>query len=130
MPTVQTAQKKRILLADDQEGLRRLVTVTLGPDEFEILHASDGEQALHVARTQRPHLILLDVAMPKLDGFQVLQQLKADQATASIPVIMLTAAGSTQARNTARELGAVDYLVKPFSPLTLLQRVHQLLQAP
>lgn len=127
MPAV---QKKRILLADDQEGLRRLVSVTLGPEEFEILHASDGEQTLQIARTQRPHLILLDVAMPKLDGFQVLRQLKGDAATAPIPVIMLTATGNTQARNVAKELGAVDYFVKPFSPLTLLQRVHQLLQAP
>jgi DNA-binding response OmpR family regulator len=125
-----TAQRKRILLADDQEGLRRLVSVTLGPDEFEILHASDGEEALRMARTQRPHLILLDVAMPKLDGFQVLRQLKADAATASIPIIMLTATGNAQARSMARDLGAVDYFVKPFSPLTLLQRVHQLLQAP
>lgn len=124
------AQKKRILLADDQEGLRRLVSVTLGPEEFEILHAADGEQALHVARTEQPHLILLDVAMPKLDGFQVLRQLKGDQATAAIPVIMLTATGNAQARNVARELGAVDYFVKPFSPLMLLQRVHQLLQSP
>lgn len=124
------SQKKRILLADDQEGLRRLVSVTLGPEEFEILHAGDGEETLQVACAQRPHLILLDVAMPKLDGFQVLRQLKADPTMASIPIIMLTATGNAQARNVARELGAVDYFVKPFSPLTLLQRVHQLLQSP
>lgn len=119
--------KKRILLADDQEGLRRLVSMTLGPDEFEILHAGDGEQALEVAQAQHPHLILLDVAMPKLDGFQVLKRLKADTATSKIPIIMLTATASSQARTAAQEMGATDYFVKPFSPLTLLQRVHEIL---
>jgi DNA-binding response OmpR family regulator len=116
--------RPRVLLADDDAALRRLIGATLGEDNFELLQAIDGEQALQVAREQRPGLVLLDVRMPRLDGFEVCRQLKSDPTTASIKVVMLTARGGDVDRVHAREVGADDYFSKPFSPVQLLDRVY------
>jgi two-component system phosphate regulon response regulator PhoB len=120
--------KRRVLLADDDPGLRRLIGTTLGTEDFEVLQAVDGEEALRVARQQRPELVLLDVNMPKLDGFQVCQTLKADPETAGIKIVMITARATDVDRAHGREAGADDYFVKPFSPIQLLNKVYALLE--
>jgi DNA-binding response OmpR family regulator len=122
------AGKRRILLADDDPGLRRLIGTTLGTEDFELLHATDGEEALQMARQQRPELVLLDVNMPKLDGFEVCRSLKSEPETASIKVVMLTARGADVDRAKGRDAGADDYFIKPFSPVQLLNKVYSLLE--
>jgi DNA-binding response OmpR family regulator len=108
--------------------MRRLIVTTLGTDDFEVLEAGDGEDALRVAREQHPAVVLLDVNMPKIDGFEVCRRMKADPQTADIIVVMLTARGSEIDRARGREVGAVDYFIKPFSPIQLLDKVYSLLE--
>jgi|DewCreStandDraft_5_1066085.scaffolds.fasta_scaffold00026_32 CheY-like chemotaxis protein len=119
---------KKILLADDDRHLRKLVSATLeGDPEYVVLQASDGAETLEKARREHPDLILLDVSMPHMNGFEVCRQLRADPATADIPIVMLTAAANAADREAGRAAGATDYFVKPFSPLSLLRRVSELL---
>ncbi|GAC1322685.1 MAG: hypothetical protein NVSMB2_20080 [Chloroflexota bacterium] len=119
--------KRRILLADDDPALRRLIGTTLGTNDFDLLQAVDGEEALQIAREQQPELILLDVNMPKMDGFDVCRTLKRDPQTSSIKVVILTARSTEDDRASARDVGADDYFVKPFSPVQLLNKVYALL---
>jgi DNA-binding response OmpR family regulator len=120
--------KRCVLLADDDPGLRRLIGTTLGTDDFDLLHATDGEEALEIARQKHPELVLLDVNMPKLDGFEVCRNLKNEPATAGIKIVMLTARGADVDRARGREAGADDYFIKPFSPVQLLNKVYALLE--
>jgi two-component system phosphate regulon response regulator PhoB len=120
--------KRRVLLADDDPGLRRLIGTTLGTEDFDLLQAVDGQEALDIARQQHPALVLLDVNMPKLDGFEVCRQLKARPETSNIKVVMLTARGADADRARGREAGADDYFIKPFSPVQLLNKVYALLE--
>jgi two-component system phosphate regulon response regulator PhoB len=120
--------KRCVLLADDDAGLRRLIGTTLGTEDFDLLQATDGEEALAIARQKRPELVLLDVNMPKLDGFEVCRSLKSEPETAGIKVVMLTARGTDVDRAKGREAGADDYFIKPFSPVQLLNKVYALLE--
>ena len=119
--------KRRVLLADDDPGLRRLIRATLGTENFDLLQASDGEEALNMARQEHPELVLLDVNMPKLDGFEVCRHLKSEPETSGIKVVMLTARAADADRTRGREAGADDYFIKPFSPVQLLNKVYALL---
>ncbi|WP_026376332.1 response regulator transcription factor [Aestuariibacter salexigens] len=114
-----------ILLIDDDRELATLVTEFLGPQGYEITHALDGELGLSMARARSYDLILLDVMMPKLDGFDVLRQLRPDVIT---PVLMLTARGDDLDRILGLEMGADDYLPKPFNPRELAARIKALLR--
>jgi DNA-binding response OmpR family regulator len=122
------AGKRRVLLADDDPSLLRLISTTLGSDDFDLLQAGDGQEALELARREHPDLILLDINMPRLDGFEVCQALKSDPEMNSIKVVMLSARGSDKDRARGRECGADDYFVKPFSPIQLLNKVYALLE--
>jgi DNA-binding response OmpR family regulator len=122
------ASKRCVLLADDDPGLRRLIGTTLGTEDFDLLHATDGQEALDIARQRRPELVLLDVNMPKLDGFEVCRSLKNEPETANIKVVMLTARGADVDRARGRDAGADDYFIKPFSPVQLLNKVYSLLE--
>ena len=122
------AAKRRVLLVDDDPQLLLLISTTLGTADFELLEASDGEEALQVARRHHPDLVLLDVGMPRLDGFEVCRQLKTAPETTSIKVVMLTARGTEADRARGREVGADDYFAKPFSPIQLLKKVYALLE--
>lgn len=124
------SHKWRVLLADDDAALRRLIGATLDTGDFELLQAADGEEALAVARQQHPALVLLDVHMPRLDGFTVCRQLKSRPETAGIKVVMLTAMGTDADRARGQAVGADDYFVKPFSPVRLLNKVYALLEQP
>ncbi|HEY7063143.1 MAG TPA: HD domain-containing phosphohydrolase [Chloroflexota bacterium] len=119
--------RTKILLADDQDRVRRLVAATLGSAQWELLYASDGEEALRVAQQSQPSIVLLDVTMPKLDGFEVCRRLKSDAATNHMAVVMLTALRDEESRIRANLAGADEYFVKPFSPLALVSRLQELL---
>jgi DNA-binding response OmpR family regulator len=119
--------KRRVLVADDDASLRRLIFTTLGDGDFDLLQAADGEEALRIALQRQPELVLLDVNMPKLDGFEVCRQLKADPSTSGVKVVMLTARGADADRLRGHEAGADDYFIKPFSPVQLLNKVYALL---
>ncbi|HZO29541.1 MAG TPA: response regulator [Chloroflexota bacterium] len=119
--------KRTVLLADDDPGLRRLVGATLGSEHFNLLSAADGEETLTVARQRLPALILLDINMPRRNGLEVCRMLKADPTTSHIKIVMLTASGSDVDRTRAFEASADDYFVKPFSPIALLDKVYALL---
>ena len=103
---------RRVLLAEDDRFLRKSAGAMLRRQGFSVLAAEDGEEALRLARTESPDLILLDVIMPKMQGFEVLKTLKSDPKTASIPVIILSNLGQETDSIAARELGALDYWVK------------------
>src|SRR3954462_11506125 len=122
--------KRTVLLADDDPGLRRLVGVTLGSEHFNLLVAGDGEETLSVARQRLPALILLDINMPRRNGLEVCRLLKADPSTSHIKIVMLTASGSDVDRTRALEASADDYFIKPFSPIALLDKVYALLGGP
>lgn len=119
----------RILIADDDPLLCALLVHRLAADGHEVLTAGDGSEALTTIAEQAPDLIVLDALMPVMDGFEVLRRLKAGPA-ASTPVIMLTALKREQDVVGALQLGAADYLVKPFIPDELGQRIRRLLQTP
>ena len=119
--------KTKILIADDEDALRLLAYETLVDDNVEILQAEDGVQALNLARQEKPDLILLDVAMPGLTGFEVCQKLKADPQTKNISIVMLTAHGQNSDRERAIAVGADHFMTKPFSPVQLLKLVNQIL---
>jgi putative two-component system response regulator len=119
--------RTKILLADDQDRVRRLVAATLGSAQWELLYASDGEEALRIARESQPSIVLLDVTMPKLDGFEVCRRLKSEATTRHMAVVMLTALRDEESRIRANLAGADEYFVKPFSPLALVSRLQELL---
>jgi two-component system phosphate regulon response regulator PhoB len=119
---------KRILIVDDEEKVRRLVEVTLSVNKVEILHASSGDEGLKVAREAKPDIILLDIMMPGgLDGFGVCRLLKEDPDTMGIHVIMLTAKGQKVDKERGLASGADDYVVKPFSPVELMNKIDHIL---
>ena len=117
-----------ILVADDEDSLRLLIRTTLENAEVTILEATDGIAALEVARRELPDLILLDWMMPGKTGLQVARELRADPRTAAIAILMLTAMGQEKDRKAGLAAGVQAFLVKPFSPLELLQRVQEVLK--
>lgn len=118
----------KILVVDDEPDALELVEFNLKAAGYEVVTAADGEEGLKKARTASPALILLDVMLPEIDGMEVCKLLKRDPATAAIPVIMLTAKGAEIDRVLGLELGADDYVTKPFSPRELVLRVKGLLR--
>ena len=118
----------KILLADDEEDVLELLTATLENDErYVLLLARDGEEALEIARAEKPDLFFLDILMPKMNGYEVCQALKKDPSTKQIKVIILTALAQQVDWERAMDAGADGYLTKPFSPTALLKRVDDLL---
>ena len=117
---------KKILLADDEANLRMLARITLDDPAYRILEAEDGFAALTLARDERPDLLVLDWMMPGLSGIEVARLLRQDPTTAHIPVIMLTAKGQETDRAQGRDIGVHAHLVKPFSPLELLQKIQEI----
>ena len=120
---------KRVLIVEDQADIRKLIRMTLEFEDYEIHEASDGAAGLRVARDIRPELVLLDVMMPgELDGLQVCHHLKSDPATRDMRVVLLTARGQARDREAGRDAGADEYLVKPFSPLQLIDTIERMLE--
>ena len=120
----------KLLIADDETSLRLLVAATLASEDYEILEAGNGLEALAIARAEQPRLVLLDVQMPGMDGLEVCRQIKADPALASTVVVMLTSLSRPENEEDGRAAGADTYLTKPFSPLDLLQVVEGAMARP
>jgi two-component system, OmpR family, alkaline phosphatase synthesis response regulator PhoP len=118
---------KRILIVDDEPDIIRLLKYNLEKEGFEVLVANDGVKAIERAG-EHPDLIVLDVMMPRMDGWEVVRKLKQDKRTADIPVIFLTAKASEMDEVVGLELGADDYIVKPISPRKLLARINSRLR--
>ncbi len=118
----------RVLVVDDEAPIRLLCRVNLVAEGMQVIEAADGQEGLEKARRARPDVILLDVMMPLLDGWQVAEALLDDEATKAIPVVFLTA--RAEARDQARglELGGIEYVTKPFNPLDLAQLIRGLLE--
>jgi two-component system, OmpR family, alkaline phosphatase synthesis response regulator PhoP len=121
---------KRVLIADDEDNIVLSLEFLLRQLGCEVTVARDGEQALQQARAQPPDLILLDVMMPGLSGYDVCQQLRADPRFAGTRIVMLTAKGREAEVARGRALGADDYIVKPFSTRELTARIRGLLDLP
>ncbi len=122
--------KGRILIADDDAGLQGMVSKLASKAGYEVQQALDGESALAIARGgqgAKPDLILLDVMMPRMDGRDVLKKLKADDATKDIPVIVYSGRGEHSDRIVGLELGASDYIEKPFNIELLLRKIEYLI---
>ena len=119
--------KSTVLVADDDRDILDLLAFRLGRAGYEVVSASDGEEALRLAVECKPDLAVLDVMMPKLDGYEVTRRMRADESTKRIPVILLTA--RVQEHDVARgfEVGADDYMKKPFSPAELRARVQAII---
>ena len=121
--------KWKILVADDEEDILDLMTSMLEGDErFEVLSAKDGFEALDIAQEQKPDLILLDIVLPGLHGWNVCQMLKADPETADIKIIMVSALAQDSHKRRAWQVGADGYVTKPFSPGELMERIEELLE--
>ncbi len=120
--------KACILVVDDEEDIRELVQLNLDREGYRVLTCETGEQALAVARAQTPDLMVLDLMLPGIDGLEVCKRLKADSTLQQIPVVMLTAKGEESDIVAGLELGADDYITKPFSGKVLVARVRRLLR--
>ncbi len=121
--------KKKILIVDDEPNIRLLVSGILSHD-YIVIAASDGEEAIALARRQKPDLILMDIMMPKMDGYVACSILKADPVTRTILVVMLTGVGHELNKKLAKEVGADGYITKPFGREELLEAVTHLLTKP
>jgi len=117
--------KETILVADDEASIRRILETRLSMIGYKVVTASDGKEALKLFKDYEPDLVVLDVMMPKLDGYGVCQELRKDS---DVPIVMLTALGDVADRITGLELGADDYVVKPFSPKELEARIRCVLR--
>lgn len=123
------AKKKRILVVDDEKHIVRLVQLNLERAGYEVITAYDGLEALEKVRSERPDMIVLDVMMPRMDGFETLQRLRANPETSEIPVIMLTAKSQEQDIFKGWQSGADCYLTKPFNPMELLTFVRRIFES-
>lgn len=118
---------QKILVVDDEPDVLLLCRVNLEFEGYDVVEAHDGEQAMQQVRAERPDAVLLDVMMPKMDGWQVLAAIKDDPELAHIPVVMLTAKVQDQDQIRGWSSGAAEYITKPFSPLALSQVVEDVL---
>jgi two-component system phosphate regulon response regulator PhoB len=121
-------KKGTILIIDDEKDLIELVRYNLEKEGFDVIAATDGQSGLEVVKKHRPDLVMLDLMMPGLDGLQVCQQLRGDPRSSRIPVIMLTAKATEADRVVGLELGADDYITKPFSPREVVARIKAVLR--
>ncbi len=118
----------RILIADDDDGLRHLLSLVLCREGFEVIEAADGTEALARAYDSSPTLVLLDVMMPGLDGFDVCRKLRSDQRTHRMPIVFVSALADVKQRNELLKLGADDCISKPIGPRDLITRVRGVME--
>lgn len=121
---------KKIVLAEDEAQIARLIEFKLKKEGYQVTWKENGEEALKAIKAEKPDLILLDVMMPVMDGYEVLRRLKEDENLRSIPVVMLTARAQERDVVKGIDLGAEDYITKPFHPAELLARVKRILGKP
>jgi DNA-binding response OmpR family regulator len=119
--------KKRILIVDDEGDLRSMMRFRLEALDYDIVEAADGQEGLNRARSDRPDLIILDLMLPKIDGFKVCRMLKFDEKYKNIPIIMFTARAQKKDEKLGKEMGADAYITKPFEPEVLLNKIKELI---
>ncbi len=117
----------KILIADDERDIRDLITFTLRFAGYEVIPTANGEEAYQTALKEVPDLILMDVRMPRMTGYEACEQMKANESLKNIPVVFLSAKGQESEVQTGLQIGAVEYILKPFSPDQLMSRVAQIL---
>ncbi len=117
----------KILIAEDERDIRDLISFTLKYASYEVVAASNGEEAVALALKELPDLILMDVRMPRMTGYEACERIKADPTTRDIPVVFLSAKGQDAEIQTGLKAGAAEYLLKPFAPNELTERVASLL---
>ncbi len=120
--------KKKILVVDDEDDILNFLELVLGEKGFEVVTASGGQEALTKAQLEQPDLMLLDIMMPQMDGWEVLKLLRVDEETAEIPVAMLSARTEARDRVQGLQEGAIDYICKPFSLQELLGKIETIFQ--
>jgi two-component system, OmpR family, alkaline phosphatase synthesis response regulator PhoP len=118
---------QKILVVDDEHNIRQILDFSLDAEGFQVIGAADGEEAFETAVAQAPDLVILDVMMPRGDGIEVCRRLKEDPRTKAVPVILLTACAARGDRERGLAAGADDYIIKPFSPQKVVDRVFALL---
>ena len=119
---------KKVLVVDDEKFVRELIKIKLGRSGLVVFEAANGLEAIEIAQTQKPDMILLDVMMPKMNGFEACEKLKTNPTTARIPIVMLTARGEPANHEKGISLGATDYMSKPFSPQKLAELVIEIIK--
>jgi len=120
--------KNKILVIEDDDDILELIKYNLTKEGYQVISTASGEYGLNLAKTEKPDLLVLDLMLPGMDGLEVCKQLKADMATSHIPIIMATAKGEESDIVTGLELGADDYITKPFSPKVLIARIRACLR--
>jgi two-component system, OmpR family, alkaline phosphatase synthesis response regulator PhoP len=120
--------KKKILIIEDERDLVEIVKFRLEASDYDVISAYDGEEGLKKARKENPDLILLDIMLPKIDGYKICRMLKFDEKYKGIPIIMFTARAQDSDAKVGREVGANDYVTKPFEPDTLLTKIKELIK--
>jgi two-component system cell cycle response regulator DivK len=118
---------KRILLVEDQEDSRRIVRDLLAANDYEMAEAENGEEALAASKKERPDLILMDIQLPIMDGYEATRRIKADPSLRSIPVIAVTSYALSGDEEKARAAGCTDFIPKPYSPRQLLAKIRKYL---
>jgi DNA-binding response OmpR family regulator len=113
-----------ILIAEDERDIRDLITFTLTYAGYEVLQATNGEEAVKIALAEKPDLILLDVRMPYMNGYEACIKIKSEESLQDLPVVFLSAKGQETEVQTGLQAGAVEYILKPFSPDELVERVR------
>jgi DNA-binding response OmpR family regulator len=121
-------EKKKILVVDDEEELVSAMKIRLELAGYEVWSASDGQQALDTVRAKKPDLIILDLMLPKIDGFKVCRMLKFDEKYKSIPIMMLTARAQESDEKMGKDVGADAYIMKPFDHKQVLAKIEELLK--
>ncbi len=120
---------EKILVAEDEQDIQKVIRITLKlKGGFDVKFANNGLEVLEKVREERPSLIILDVMMPKMDGYETCRQLKADDSTRDIPVVFLTAKAQEKEIEEGLKLGAIDYLKKPFEPDEFVEKVRSIIQ--
>jgi two-component system alkaline phosphatase synthesis response regulator PhoP len=120
-------KKGKILVVDDEVYIVHILDFSLGMEGYEVVTALNGEEALAKAAEHRPDLVVLDIMMPKMDGYETCRRLKSEELTRNIPVILLSAKGRNVDQKMGFEAGADDYITKPFSPRKLVERINVIL---
>jgi DNA-binding response OmpR family regulator len=120
--------KKKILVVDDEDDILNFLELVLGEKGFDVVTASGGQEALTKAQLDHPDLVLLDIMMPQMDGWEVLKLLRVDEETSEIPVAMLSARTEARDRVQGLQEGAIDYICKPFSLQELLGKIEAIFQ--
>ena len=120
--------RKRILIIEDEEQMVEMLKMRLEANNYEVLSTDDGKKGLEMAQKQNPDLIILDLMIPKMDGFKVCGLLKRDSRYSRIPIILFTARAQESDKRMGKEIGADAYITKPFEPKVLLEKIEELLK--